>query len=350
MEISSLQDLTDEELTRNLKRLTAEERRITAEVLRHLAEFDRRRLYHGAGSRSLWDYCLTVLHLSETEIGLRIHAARATAANPELLAMLERGETTLSAISRLAPHLAGEAREALIEKARGKTRLEVEQLVSGIAVQGEVERHRVEQTQAAVASPSLFGSSREQAETVDAGDWVRRRHPDSVTPVSDRDWRVAFIAEQAVIAKLEKAQALLCRKVPDGRLERVLDHLLEAFLENADPARRAERRRSRGQGGGAGLSQATRDAVWERDGGRCAFIGTEGRCREARFLEIDHIAPRAKGGTNAIENLRLVCRDHNQHLARQVFGNGYIDAAIQARRNLARTARLDAARGPPESG
>ena len=37
-------------------------------------------------------------------------------------------------------------------------------------------------------------------------------------------------------------------------------------------------------------------AVWQRDGGRCAFTGASGRCSETGFLEYHHVVPFAAGG------------------------------------------------------
>jgi len=45
--------------------------------------------------------------------------------------------------------------------------------------------------------------------------------------------------------------------------------------------------------------------VWKRDGGKCV------RCGEAanlRTCHIDHIIPLNKSGTNAMKNLRTLCR------------------------------------------
>ena len=62
-------------------------------------------------------------------------------------------------------------------------------------------------------------------------------------------------------------------------------------------------------------------AVWQRDGGRCAFIGENGlRCTERGQLEFDHIHPYADGGAAAAANVRLLCRRHNQHEAVLFFG------------------------------
>ncbi len=49
------------------------------------------------------------------------------------------------------------------------------------------------------------------------------------------------------------------------------------------------------------VSPAKRAAVFERDGHRCRYCGSE------ENLSIDHIVPRCRGGTNALENLAIAC-------------------------------------------
>lgn len=46
---------------------------------------------------------------------------------------------------------------------------------------------------------------------------------------------------------------------------------------------------------------------------RNSVTGT--RCNSKHFLEIDHRVPVANGGTDKIENLRILCRDHNTYEA-----------------------------------
>ena len=67
------------------------------------------------------------------------------------------------------------------------------------------------------------------------------------------------------------------------------------------------------------IPSAVRRAVWKRDGGRCAFVGAEGRCTERGFLEFHHVEPHAVGGAVIVENLELRCRAHNLHEAEHYF-------------------------------
>jgi hypothetical protein len=90
---------------------------------------------------------------------------------------------------------------------------------------------------------------------------------------------------------------------------------------------------------GRGFPNALRRFVCERDGGRCAFVSADGhRCESTRQLEIDHIQPVALGGETKPENLRLLCRAHNQYEAERLLGR----EQVQARRELASRARARA--------
>jgi 5-methylcytosine-specific restriction endonuclease McrA len=53
--------------------------------------------------------------------------------------------------------------------------------------------------------------------------------------------------------------------------------------------------------------------VFRRDRGLCQFKTAEGKICGSRYqIEIDHIVPVSAGGTNSFENLRCLCRAHNQ--------------------------------------
>ncbi|MBI3016501.1 MAG: HNH endonuclease [Deltaproteobacteria bacterium] len=69
------------------------------------------------------------------------------------------------------------------------------------------------------------------------------------------------------------------------------------------------------------VPQVLQREVFKRDEGRCSYVSPEGKsCGEKNFLELDHIHPFALGGETAEENLRLLCRAHNQWRAEKTFG------------------------------
>jgi 5-methylcytosine-specific restriction endonuclease McrA len=53
----------------------------------------------------------------------------------------------------------------------------------------------------------------------------------------------------------------------------------------------------------------------------CAHIDECGnRCGSHRALEYDHIIPYALGGPDTVENVRLLCREHNAFHSHRTFG------------------------------
>jgi hypothetical protein len=70
--------------------------------------------------------------------------------------------------------------------------------------------------------------------------------------------------------------------------------------------------------------------VWQRDEGRCAFVGRTGRCRETAFLEFHHVAPYAAGGAATADNIQVRCRAHNQYEARLFFWDTVVRERPQA--------------------
>jgi 5-methylcytosine-specific restriction endonuclease McrA len=147
--------------------------------------------------------------------------------------------------------------------------------------------------------------------------------------------------------KLRRAQELLGHAVPSGDVAEVLDRALELLVE------KLERRKFGSKNGRQGrkaattrcISVRTRNAVHERDGGTCTALMPNGwRCNSTRNLEYDHIVPVALGGKSTVDNLRLVCRPHNQAAAEQVFGRDFIDRKKRERR----ANRLPSAATPAE--
>ncbi len=72
---------------------------------------------------------------------------------------------------------------------------------------------------------------------------------------------------------------------------------------------------------------------------QCSYVDAEGnRCPARAFLELDHLHPKALGGTDDAANLRVRCRAHNQHYAEQVFGREHVTARIHLRHLKSRLA------------
>src|SRR5919201_3140456 len=130
MKITDARSLDDDRLTATLARLAGSERGATVALIVHLAEFDRRQLYRGAGFPSLFQYCVEVLRLSEDAASNRIAAARMARRHPEVVDRLVAGSLSPTTVRLIAKHATSENARGLIEAATGKTKRQVEQLLA----------------------------------------------------------------------------------------------------------------------------------------------------------------------------------------------------------------------------
>lgn len=80
----------------------------------------------------------------------------------------------------------------------------------------------------------------------------------------------------------------------ERRRRRTLDRAHAALAGDGGRARRQP------------VARSVRQAVWERDGGRCVECGS-------RFdIQYDHVIPVALGGATTVENLQILCAPCNQ--------------------------------------
>jgi 5-methylcytosine-specific restriction endonuclease McrA len=299
-------EMSDEALVAETKRVAEVERRSMAELLELLIEVERRHLCQSLGCSSLFTYCTRVLGLSEQAAYSRISAARAARRFPAVLPMLADGALTLSSIGLLAPHLTEENHDALLDAAQKKSTREVQKIVACASPQPDIPAS----VRALAAAP-----------TAPAARPV-------VAPLAPKRYFLKVTICEETREKLERARALLRHAVPNGDPAVLLDRALTLLIEDAERTKCAttSRPRTARPADATGtrtrhIPAAVRRAVWRRDQGRCAFVGSVGRCEERAFLEFHHVEPFAAGGAAVVENLQLRCRAHNQHEARLYFGD-----------------------------
>lgn len=97
----NLKHLTDKTLLEDIKKLVTSERKLTTEILHHLREIERRKLFSELRYNSLYDYCVRELGYSEGTAYRRITAARLIADLPEVETKLKSGSLNLTNIASL---------------------------------------------------------------------------------------------------------------------------------------------------------------------------------------------------------------------------------------------------------
>ena len=329
--------LSDRELLDATLRAAADERRATVEMLLLFAELDVRRLFLGEGCSSLFTFCTQVLHLSEHSAYHRIEAARASRQFPVILDELAEGTLTLTTVALLRPHLTRENHERLLDDARHKTKREVEHQIACLVPKADVTTVlRKLPSVATTESPALVtladagppvASDALEAPTVTAAAVPSPRT--TLAPLAADRYVLKVTISAETHAKLRRAQDLLRHGIPNGEPSAVLDRALSLLVADLERRRIGRVRRPRSAsvdgsasaGGARHIPAAVKRAVWKRDGGRCAFEGPHGRCRETGRLEFHHIIPFARGGPTTLPNLSLRCRAHNGYEA-EMLGLG----------------------------
>ncbi len=301
-----------------------------ADVIEHLVEVERRRLYLAHAVSSLYRYCIERLGYAEDAALKRHRVARLVLRLPKVLDELRAGTIHLTGLFLLSNHLTEGNAETLLAEARGQSRRQIEELIARSFPRPDV-----------APSLTLLGAETDPTWPGAGSSDVGAR----LEPLSPGRVRVEFTARAEFCDKLEQARRLLSHAVPSGDLgelfERALDALLEKETRRRFGAGRPRKRRPLKEGSRHVPVEVQR-AVWERDGAQCTFVDSEGRrCSERHFLTIEHRHPFALGGPPTIDNLCLLCAAHNLASARDVYGEATIEANIRGKGEPARAAAVE---------
>jgi 5-methylcytosine-specific restriction endonuclease McrA len=352
----SLRSLSDHQILARVQKLVLQEREVTLQVLLHLIEIERRRLHLKQGFQSLFEYCVVGLGYSAPAAGRRIQTARCMTRFACLHGMLERNEVSLSTIAQVSRVLTEDNHEELLSRIRGKSQREVEAILAEFQP-GAMPRDRVRTVVVRVPAPSVPPASDCRATSAEPADrpadgarelpraggaceksaYSRNESECKDARPTTLEQRVLlqFSVHPEFMAKLNRIKSLAWHRLPaNASLEQVFELAMDSMLEKQDPAKRIERREKREKPGASKPSQnprhvpaSVRDQVFQRDGGRCAYVGSSGRrCNATNALQVDHITPIARGGRSTADNLRLLCAYHNRLEAERVLGAGIAHA------------------------
>lgn len=348
--------IPDRELIARLEQLCRAERETSVDVLHHLNEIERRSLHLRLGYSSLFAYCTGHLRYSESAAARRVQAARCLRRFPTVGPLLQSGEINLMTLGLVASILTEATLDQWIDRIRGKTQREVEAIAATVRPPITLrDRARLVHVAVPTTSPlplapasrasadaskssapmfatSLHGPSQAAAPS-DSGAIVNSstnsqtggKQSPTIVATQPKVY-IQFLADQSFMAKYRTATALLSNKLPKLTFEAVFVALIEEFIRRHEPAERHLRReRAAGHEPHAAdripVPLRTRDAIFTRDSGRCTYVGSDGkRCDETIRLHVDHIKPVARGGSNDISNLRLLCARHNQLQAERILG------------------------------
>jgi hypothetical protein len=323
---TNIAQMSDEALASETKQAAHSERLATERLLALLIEVERRGLHLALGYSSMFVYCTRALHLSEQAAYSRITAARAAKRFPKLLGLLADGALTLSSVGLLAPHLTDETLDPLLDAAKHKSTRDVERLIANAHPQPDIP------TQIR-ALPTVAGKQDESKQNrpsglplmaVPAVPAERKPPRVVVAPIAPTRYLLKLTISEDTHGKWQRARDLMRHAIPDGDADQILNRALTVLLDHVGRSKLAAVDRPRQAAStmpsGRHIPAAVRRTVWQRDQGRCAFVGSDGPCSEAGFLEFHHVVPFAAGGATDSDNLQLRCHAHNAYEATVFFG------------------------------
>ena len=214
----SLSLLSDTELLARVPAMVQVERIARADVVEHLMEVERRRLYLDQACSSLYVYCRERLEYSEDAALKRARVARLALRLPRVLHELRSGAIHLTGLFLLERYLNNENAEELLTLARGQSRRGLEKMLAVRFPRPDVPSS-IEALEGAARDAT--GDSQPRADSgpnpwltcpeTDAGVAGGRSHSSvrrsRLEPLSAERYRVEFTANAVLRAKIEQARA-----------------------------------------------------------------------------------------------------------------------------------------------
>jgi hypothetical protein len=131
-------------------------------------------------------------------------------------------------------------------------------------------------------------------------------------------------------ATLREVRALLRHQIPNGDLGEIFERALKLLHAQVRKQRFAQTDRPRTSREPKGrpsrhLPAEIRREVEKRDQGCCTYVSKDGRrCQARDFLQFHHLDNWAWSKRHSVDRIVLRCWGHNQHAARQDFGESWM--------------------------
>jgi len=313
MDIKSLANQALWDLT---KTKVQAERNLTLEIIELLREIRLRRLHLEHGYESFHEYCVKELKYDDGSAHRRIKALDLVTEIPEITKCLESGTLSLTTASQVQNFFNGEAK-----KDNAYSKEEKLELLTNLESKSKRE---VEKTLATLNPETL-------------------NQTEKVKYVSETHLKVELVIDENLMQKIERLKNLTSHK--NSSIKDLFESLVDDALKKKDPEHKQkatpEKLKTKQLKPKANPNQKRASRyirahderqVWIKANSQCTFIDplTKRRCGSKRFLQIEHIKPFALGGSSSLENLTLLCSNHNKLRAIQVFGKSKMDRFISS--------------------
>jgi hypothetical protein len=339
MSTPSFSRFNDADLVHELDRCFERDAADETDLIACIGEVDERKLYLPAGDSSMFAYCMRRYRRSEDVTYKRITVARKAREIPAILPLLAEGRLHLCGISVMAKYLKPENAAELLAAAAHKTRKEIQCLIAERFPQPDVPTRLEPIPSPAPTLPQCDQLAPGRVPELQSASIDSATPRARVAPLAKGKYLLQGTIPESLYEKLRYIQALDSHTARSEDLMAVLESCADARITELEKRRLGATSRPRPQAASSDpryIPLAVRRAVWERDGGQCTFTSEDGHhCGSHKYLQFDHIIPRAHGGEATVENTRLRCRAQNQYEAERFFGAGFMEMKREAARAAA---------------
>ncbi|MGZ3783940.1 MAG: HNH endonuclease, partial [Bdellovibrio sp.] len=363
-----VQALDDKDLVEQVRLLFNREKRIGDAILLGLKEIKQRRLFAALGYSSLFEMLVKFYNLSETASYQRVNALKLIESVPEAQEALFNGEVSLSNaalvqsfIQRTKSSMSTEEKMNIIESVKGKTHREaqvtlaksnpiaalpankekaltknhtqlqivvdeetiallkeIQSLLSHAIPDGEynavlkymgkqvVEFLRKKKGRSASTSTLNNNNNNNNNDDVSSNTGC----DSNLTPKSNSDSNASL----GLNLKTSHGFDFNSNSISISSSSRSnLNITVDSLQTTTDSSKHCVRSRY--------ITQETKRRVYARSKGQCEFVGVDGhRCESRHQLEFDHVTPWSQGGTNAENNIQILCKIHNLYRVKETHG------------------------------
>lgn len=336
--MNELKSLSNSDLISRMNKLVRTERKITHLVLQYILEIEERRIYAELGFDGMYSYLVRGLGYSEGSAYRRLQSARLLKQVPEVALKIEDGSLNLSQMTQV---------KKCIDERTKKGRV----VLASATIQA-IEK---------VAHQNTFETQKVLAKEFD----LPIVQHENIKPQKDESVRLEITLSKDQFEQLESAKNLLSHICHEGNWADVICHLAKVYNKNKGVSKKLEVQTSEvhfseiQQSGFTSIEECqvkrkvlaamkepkvnppsnsaelklgmismpsrkyisvhTKRELLHRAGSCCEYIdkSTGKKCVSKYQLQIDHIQPLARGGSDEKRNLRILCRTHNLLMAKK---------------------------------
>lgn len=253
--------------------------RLEGELLDILQTIDEHKIFRLLGYKSLFDYALREMKLSESIAYIFINVSRKAREVPQLKEKIKQGNLSVSKAKKITSVINQENSQEWLKKAETLSQRKLERAVAQVSPKAAT--------------------------------------PERATYVSEKRLKLQLGVDEEVLEQLKRIQDLLSQqKKKSITLEEALAEMARFYLEKKDPIQKAQEEQvsrlpnSRQR---KAIPTQVKHQVFQRDQGQCTFHHADGRrCESRRFLDFHHLKGVSQGGLNTTENIQTLCFSHHK--------------------------------------